>query len=143
MKKLWLAVATSAVLVAGCSASPKEPEVPEIVEVEILTSKEVPLAPLTLEARVTQGQNNIEDAHVQFEFWQSGMRDDAYMLDGEYQGDGVYQIQVEPEHDGIYYMFAHTTASGMHVMPKQEIKVGEPNMAEVIVEDPNENNDMR
>ena len=143
MKKMWLAVATTAVLVAGCSDSPKEPEVPEIVEVEIITPTEAPLAPLTLEARVTQAGKELEGAHVQFEFWQSGLRDEGYMLDGEYQGEGVYQVKVEPEQDGIYYMFAHTTASGMHVMPKQEIKIGEPTMDEVIPEGPNDKNDMR
>lgn len=143
MKKLWLAIAASTVIVAGCNATNKEPEVPEIVEVEILTPMEAPLAPLKLEARVTQGGKDLEDAYVQFEFWQSGMRDDAYMLDGEYQGEGVYEVEVTPEEDGVYYMFAHTTASGMHVMPKQELIIGNPNMDEVIKEGPNENNDMR
>ena len=32
----------------------------------------------------------------------------------------------------MYYIFAHTTARGMHVMPKKELIVGSPDMSKVL-----------
>lgn len=53
-------------------------------------------------------------------------------LDGELTEDGIYVADYTFDHDGVYYMFAHTTARGMHVMPKQELIVGNPDMSKVL-----------
>ena len=46
----------------------------------------------------------------------------------------MYKRQAEYtfDHDGVYYMYAHTTARGMHVMPKQQFIVGNPDMSKVL-----------
>ncbi|CAM5267029.1 YtkA-like domain-containing protein OS=Lysinibacillus sphaericus OX=1421 GN=LS41612_04175 PE=4 SV=1 [Lysinibacillus sphaericus] len=46
------------------------------------------------------------------------------------------------DHDGVYYMFAHTTANGIHNMPKQQITAGTPDMTKVIQEDEKANMSM-
>lgn len=144
MKKWLLAAIATSALLAGCNdnSQSKEPEVPTIVEVDIQTPDKAPVETLTLKSKVTQGDKNIEDADVQFEFWESGMKDQGQMLNGEHKGDGVYEATVDVAHAGVYYMFAHTTAQGMHVMPKQEIIIGEPDMSKVLPEDDNQHDSM-
>ena len=75
----------------------------------------------------------MEDAEeVKFEVWESGLREDGVMLDGLLTNDGIYEAEFTFNHDGVYYMFAHTTARGMHVMPKKELIVGTPDMSKVL-----------
>ena len=66
------------------------------------------------------------------------MRDASEMMDGQLTEDGVYEAKYTFDHDGVYYMFAHTTARGLHVMPKQELTVGTPDMSKVM---PDESDD--
>lgn len=141
MKKwLFTLIAVPALLV-GCGEK-KEPatlatlEEPQIPDVEILTPKEVAInAPIELAAHVSQGEQNIDDAVVEFEVWESGKRDEGQMLEGKLEKDGVYKAQTTFDHDGVYFMYAHTTANGVHNMPKQQITAGTPDMTQVIQED--------
>ena len=57
------------------------------------------------------------------------------MVEGNLTEDGVYEANFTFDHDGVYYMFAHTNARGLHVMPKQELIVGEPDMSKVLPDD--------
>ena len=57
------------------------------------------------------------------------------MVDGQLTKDGIYTASYTFEHDGVYYMFAHTTARGMHTMPKQKMIVGHPDMNQVLEDD--------
>ncbi|AHN23185.1 hypothetical protein FCT18_09675 [Lysinibacillus sphaericus] len=148
MKKWILTLLAVPALLVGCGEK-KEPattstlEEPQMLEVEILTSKEVAInAPIELAAHVTQGKENIDDAIVEFEVWESGKRDEGQMLEGKLEKDGVYKAQTTFDHDGVYYMFAHTTANGIHNMPKQQITAGTPDMTKVIQEDEKANMSM-
>lgn len=92
-------------------------EVPEILAVG---------ETLVLEAVVTYGDELVEDAdEVVFEVWEKGKKDDSDHLDSENNGDGTYIAEVTFDEDGIYEMYAHTTARGIHYMPKREVIVGE------------------
>ncbi len=148
MKKwLFTLIAVPALLV-GCGEK-EEPatssalEEPQMLKVEILTPKEVAInAPIELAAHVIQGEKNIDDAIVEFEVWESGKRDEGQMLEGTLEKDGVYKAQTTFDHDGVYFMFAHTTANGIHNMPKQQITAGTPDMTQVIKEDEKANMNM-
>lgn len=140
MKKwLWMLVAIP-ILLFGCNKEEtmtQDPGIPQMVDVEIATpakltaSKEVEIA-----AHVTQGGENVDDAEsVQFEIWESGLRDKGVLLDGELDKDGVYKVDYTFDHDGVYYVYAHTTARGLHVMPKKELTVGIPDMSKVLPDD--------
>jgi len=112
------------------------------VSVEIQTPKELPVGEeVILSAKVTQGEEAVNDAHVEFEVWESGLRDDSVMIDGELTEEGVYESSYTFDHDGVYYMFAHTTARDMHVMPKEELIVGNPDMDNVLPD--NSDNSMK
>ena len=140
MKKLFLTVVMAAVLAVGCGAEDdavdtlESGEVPVEVIVEVLTPEKLNAGEATtLEVKVTQGGEVVNDADgVDFEVWESGFRQEGTMLDGELTEDGVYAAEYTFDHDGVYYMYAHTTARGMHVMPKQQFIVGNPDMSKVL-----------
>ena len=140
MKKLFLTLAMAAVLAVGCGAEDdsvdtlSNGEVPVEIIVEVLTPEKLNVGEATtLEVKVTQGGEVVNDADsVDFEVWESGLRDEGTMIDGEFTEDGVYTAEYTFDHDGVYYMYAHTTARGMHVMPKQQFIVGNPDMSKVL-----------
>ena len=140
MKKLFLTLAMAAVLIVGCGAEDDavdtldSGEVPVEVIVEVLTPEKLNAGEATtLEVKVTQGGEVVNEADsLDFEVWESGLRDEGTMLDGELTEDGVYAAEYTFDHDGVYYMYAHTTARGMHVMPKQQFIVGNPDMSKVL-----------
>lgn len=137
MKKLVVSLALSAVMVVGCTQEPEVDTVgavPEEIVVEIKIPTEVNANEVVkLEARVTQGEEAVNDVDsVQFEVWESGLRDEGQMLTGEFTKDGIYVADMTFDHDGVFYMFAHTNARGIHVMPKQKIIVGNPDMSKVL-----------
>ena len=142
MKKLWMAVAVTAALVAGCTE--EEPvvdtidsgEMPVEVVVEVLTPVEAAVnEKVALEVKVTQGDEPIDDATVEFEVWESGLREEGKMLEGKLSAEGIYAADHTFEKDGVYYMYAHTTANSYHVMPKHEFIVGSPDMSQVLEDD--------
>src|SRR5690625_1103739 len=79
-----------------------------------------------LKATVTYGEEFVKDAHeVVFEVWEKGDQENSEMIEAENNDDGTYTTNVSFDHDGIYEMYAHTTAKDQHTMPKKEIVVGE------------------
>ncbi len=141
MNKWLLSIIAVPALLVGCSSNedtvdtndePVDIEALE-VKVHILTPKKVAVnESVELAAHITQNGENVDDAEtVQFEVWESGYRNDGQMIDGKLEGEGVYKAETTFDHDGVYYMYAHTTARGLHVMPKQQIIVGDPDMSKV------------
>ena len=58
-----------------------------------------------------------------FEYWQADHRENSILLDAHNHGDGTYSAEVVFEKDGVYEMYAHTTAKDMHTMPKKTITI--------------------
>lgn len=152
MKKWLLTLIAVPALLIGCSSNEsevdtnKEPVDPAALEVnvDILTPEKVAgNETVELSVHVTQNKEDVNDADsVEFEVWESGYRDNAQKIDGELDADGVYKAETTFDHDGVYYMYAHTTARGLHVMPKQQIIVGEPDMSQVKEDDGEESMEM-
>ncbi len=142
LKKLLISLAVIAGVLAGCnnanssktddSTSHNEGTAVE-VKVDIQTPEKVKVGKdVELAAHVTQGGENVDDAdEVKFEVWESGNRDNGQMLEGKLDKDGIYKATTKFDHDGVYYMYAHTTARGLHTMPKQKIVAGNPDMSKV------------
>lgn len=81
---------------------------------------------ITLKATVTYGGEPVTDPRqVDFEIWERGKQDESEWIEAENHGDGTYTTEVTFDRDGIFEMYVHTTAHGLHVMPKREITVGE------------------
>lgn len=137
-KLLFILVAVTVLAACGNGAAPDQntqdtknnQEVAELLplEVEILTESDAfePGEAGEIEAKVTQGDENVDDANeVVFEIWQDGHDDKSETFDGESVGEGVYSLTHTFEEDGIYYVIAHVTARDMHTMPKKEFVVGD------------------
>lgn len=81
---------------------------------------------VTLKATVTYGGKPVKDPRqMDFEVWERGKKDESIWLEGENHQDGTYTAEVTFDRDGIFEMYAHTTAHDLHTMPRREIIVGE------------------
>lgn len=79
-----------------------------------------------LKAIVTYGDEKVDDAdEVEFEYWLKGNEEDTTKVESNNNGDGTYTAEVSFESDGVYEIYAHTTARDLHTMPKKSITVGE------------------
>lgn len=140
MKKTLFSTVAISFLLFGCGDDNAEVdtldngEMPAEVSVEIQTAELLAVGEtVQLSAKVTQNDDAVNDAdEVKFEVWESGLRDHGQMLEGKLIEDGVYTVDYTFDHDGVYYMYAHTTARGLHVMPKQKLVVGNPDMSKVL-----------
>lgn len=129
MRKRWLLLITSLFtifLLAACGENEANDEL-HILEVEFDVPETLDIGEtLQLEAVVTYGDEVVTDAdEVVFEVWEKGDQDNSIMIDGENNEDGTYTAETSFDRDGIFEMYAHTTARAMHTMPKREIIVGE------------------
>ncbi|RNF39400.1 FixH family protein [Planococcus salinus] len=135
-------------LLAACGTNGNDTagagEMPEEIIVEINTAEQTEVAEnVVLSATVTQGGEAVEDAdEVVYEVWESGNRDDSEMIEAEHVEDGVYEAETVFEEEGLYYMQAHTTARRLHVMPKQEITVGDPDPGSIVPDDTDDSQGM-
>lgn len=143
MKKTLAVLVFATMTLVGCgdkeasespSTSNNEGTLEEVI-VDIQTAETLSVDDVVLSAKVTQSDEAVDDASVEFEVWESGLRDEGHMIEGNLTEDGVYEADYSFDHDGVYYMFAHTNARGLHVMPKQELIVGEPDMSKVLPDD--------
>ena len=135
MKKMIFSFLVTCSILVGCDEQTMvEEALPVMVDVEIKTATNLNVNEIIqLEAYVSKAGEPVNDAQeVKFEVWESGMRDNATTIQGENSDDGTYTATYTFEHDGVYYMFAHTTVGDLHVMPKKQFIVGQPNMDEVL-----------
>lgn len=135
-KMMWLGLPF--LLLAGCGSEEADSagtgEMIEEVMVEFNTEQQAdPAEEVLLSVTLSQGDEAVEDAsEVVYEVWESGDRDNSEMITAEHTEDGTYEAETSFEEEGLYYMQAHTTARGMHVMPKQEITVGNPDPDSIV-----------
>src|SRR5690606_27709232 len=75
-----------------------------------------------LKAIVTSNGEPIEDAdEVDFEYWHTDDEENSTHILGEHTENGEYIAEVTFTEPGIYEIYAHTTAIGLHTMPKESI----------------------
>ena len=128
-------------LVSACNNKqhPANNELPEFVEVNLTVTPENGKAnePIVFEAKVTQGDENVEDAdEVKFEIWRA--KDEEHeKITVEHSEDGIYRLEKTFQQEGTYYIISHVTARDMHNMPKEVFVVGTPSEPE----DPSESKD--
>lgn len=142
MKKIiWTAILAGMLLLAACGE--EEADTPgagmNINPIEAAFNSAETADPgekVTLSVTVVQGEELVEDAdEVVYEVWESGHRDESEMLPAEHVGEGVYEAETIFEEEGLYFAQAHTTARRLHVMPKQEITVGNPDSESIVPDD--------
>lgn len=107
----------------------EETETAPAPEVEVVTGDE-PLPvneEVTLQAKVTQGGEPVEDAEsVDFEIWnEKDGKENSETLESTHTENGIYEIQYTFKKAGAYQMYAHTQVGDVHTMPKVTVQVGE------------------
>jgi YtkA-like len=120
----------SVLIISACNNKEKQEQaddkLPEFVEVNLSVTPEHGKAnePIIFEAKVTQGEENVEDAdEVKFEIWRA--KDEKHeKIEVEHSEDGIYRLEKAFEQEGTYYIISHVTARDMHNMPKKEFVVG-------------------
>ncbi|MEK5441186.1 FixH family protein [Fredinandcohnia sp. FSL W7-1320] len=120
-------------LLAACGNEDKNEEKDQMsqelvpLEVEFIVPEKAEAGEkVLLKAVVTYGEEKVKDAdEVKFEYWETGNQGDSTMVESTNKNDGTYIAEVTFDHDGVYEMYAHTTAKDMHTMPKKSITVGE------------------
>jgi hypothetical protein len=129
-------------IISGCNSKDNDQtsdELPEFVEVKlsVMPEKGQVNEPITFEAKVTQGEENVEDAEkVTFEIWRA--KDEKHeKMEIKHAEDGIYRLEKTFQKEGTYYIISHVTARDMHNMPKEVFVVG----AASEPEDPNEAHD--
>lgn len=127
-KRSWLLISLMVLLTITACGNNADEDTEELamleVEFEVPESLEVGET-LKLEAVVTYGDEMVTDAdEVIFEVWEKGDRENGKMIDAENNGDGTYTAETSFGEDGIFEMYAHTTARSLHTMPKREVVVG-------------------
>jgi YtkA-like len=120
----------SVFIISACNNKEQQEQaddkLPEFVEVNLSITPEHGKAnePIIFEAKVTQGEENVEDAdEVKFEIWRA--KDEKHeKIEVEHSEDGIYRLEKAFEQEGTYYIISHVTARDMHNMPKKEFVVG-------------------
>ncbi|MFZ7944335.1 MULTISPECIES: FixH family protein [Bacillaceae] len=131
MKKMLVILLTVISLSITVSCAKQENEnvgkLPEMLDVKLSINPETGelQKPITFEAKVTQGNEEITDADVIFEIWRA--KDEKHeKIEIKHTKNGVYRLEKSFEQDGTYYIISHVTARDMHNMPKKEFIVGTP-----------------
>lgn len=118
-------------ILTACSQDEDEVE-PLFIEVDLSISPEKGEVhePVTFEAKVTYGEENVTDAdEVLFEIWRA--HDENHeKIEVKHAEDGIYRLEQTFEQEGTYYIISHVTARDMHNMPKKEFVIGEPSEPE-------------
>lgn len=111
----------------GKKETPKENEVPQIIEVKLEVPETADVnSRVEMKAIVTQGNEKVTDAdEVKFEVWENGKKDDSSLIDATNNKDGTYIAETSFDQDGEFTIQVHVTARGMHTMPQTNVKVGE------------------
>lgn len=113
---------TAVLSACGEQEAKTEPEV-KVVEVEILAPEKGEVnEKMPIEAKVTYGDELVDDAEVTFELI-NGEEKERIAAKGE--GKGMYHIDKTFTEEGTYEVIAHTNAKSMHTMPKTQIQVGD------------------
>lgn len=73
----------------------------------------------------------VEDVdEVNFEYWEEGKEDDSTTIESINNGDGTYIAEIAFENGGVFSIYAHITARGLHTMPIKSVTVEEESSKE-------------
>jgi|SRR5690625_3785285 len=136
MKK-WILLVVLGIFLVGCSSNDEGQEHDEHnhdehhdedvagLEVDFQLPEQASVGEVVeLKAIVTSNGEPITDAEeMDFEYW--NVEDDANTthIIGEHTENGEYKAEVTFTEPGTYEIYAHTTANGLHTMPKKAIEI--------------------
>lgn len=127
MKTKALAALIIVLLLAACSSQTEEINYLDPIEVELVTNDELEVnAEINIQAIITQTGSPVSNvSEVLFEIWQHGNPETYRSVEGTAVGEGVYEVTWLAAEEGIYYIYYHITAAGMHRMEKFQYVIGD------------------
>lgn len=128
--KLIILLLAGAMLLSACSVSSDaadkyKQETPVEVEINLpeSISKDQEIA---VQALLKQGGEGLESADfVHFEIWKQDGSVRFPMTEAQAKGNGLYQLTVAFDSNGLYTMEVHAGNNGSVVSPQQQFVVGE------------------
>lgn len=141
-RPIWLApvyiaffmVTAHAALMSGAQVETTAEDSPhdlstEAIEVDVLNDTVAAIGDeWTLQAEITHAGEPVEDAdYVIFEVW-NDESEQSTMINGVHVGDGIYEGDYQFPEISTYYIQAHVTARGMHVMLVHEVEIVDENV---------------
>jgi hypothetical protein len=104
------------------------------IEVELTSKTELAVnEEIHTQALITQNNVEVSDANeVIFEIWQHGKPDTYRSVEAVNAGDGIYEVTWVAHEEGVYYVFYHVTARGMHRMEKHQFVVGDVDVEKIL-----------
>ncbi|WNF35789.1 FixH family protein [Bacillaceae bacterium IKA-2] len=127
MKIKALATLFIVLLLVACNSNTEEINYLDPIEVELITNDDLEVnAEINTQAVISQSGNPVSNvSEVIFEIWQHGNKETYITVDGTEVGEGVYEVTWRAEEEGIYYIYYHITAAGMHRMEKIHFIIGD------------------
>lgn len=130
MKKIsfFSIVLLTILFLLGCQSSQtnhdhdRSDPIPVVVELTVPEKGKIGET-ISISALVTHGEEEVEDAEVEFEIWLVNEKENSVMIDVENQENGTYQINYVFDEAGEYIVQVHVTARRMHVMPDKKITI--------------------
>ncbi len=119
------------IVLSACSQKSKDEE-PKFLDVQLTINPEKAEVnePVTFEAKVTYGEEEVTDADdVKFEIWRANDENHEKII-VEHAENGIYRLEKSFAEEGTYYIYSHVTARNMHNMPKKEFTIGHPSEPE-------------
>ncbi|MFP5115069.1 FixH family protein [Bacillaceae bacterium C204] len=133
MKKfsVFLVIVLCISIVVSCNKKDQGDNLPQMVEVNLSINPNPGELnrPVTFEAKVTQGKDQVKDAEVIFEIWRA--KDEKHeKFEIKHTENGIYRLEKSFNQEGTYYIVSHVTARDLHNMPKKEFIIGTPSEPE-------------
>lgn len=138
MKKYLLISMFFILLLAACGQNDnqKSEEVNFLDPIEVQLTHQTELIvneDIVTQAFVSQNNTPVSDAEeVIFEIWQHGNPDTYRSVEALAKGEGLYEVIWSANEDGVYYVFYHVTANGMHRMEKHQFVIGDVDVERIL-----------
>lgn len=135
MRKLIVVMLMLLFIVTACNNKKvEEVNFLDPIEVQLTTETELSVnEEIVTQALITQKEVPISDVEeVVFEIWQHGNPDSYRYVEGTLVGNGVYEVTWKANEDGVYYIFYHVTAKGMHRMEKHQFVFGDVDVEKIL-----------
>ncbi|WP_078544062.1 FixH family protein [Litchfieldia alkalitelluris] len=130
MKQILLSLGLCLLLI-GCSSQPHTPKMEDLQKELIDVTLKINPSGSTgtvLEVYLNQEGDEVNDAEVMVDLWQTGKKAEMTTVKASHLGKGIYEVllpigEIQP-YEGVY----HVTSRGQHVMDGFSItfKEGEP-----------------
>lgn len=134
MKQFLLILLFLVALLTACSNETEEINFLDLVEVELILPTAIAAnEEISAQIKVTQNEKTVDQVNeAVFEIWQHGKSDTYVKEEAEAKGNGIYEVTWIAPEDGVYYIYYHVTANGMHRMEKNQLVIGDVDVEKIL-----------